>query len=168
MSNSSLSKTFALCQFRKLKLQKLCFLPPNIVLGVKKMSPKIILGQKKFWSWKKFGPKKNVGSEKKWFQKSFWVRKNLGLKNFLVQKNFGSKKNMHLKKKFGSEKFLSKIFGCWSCSSCDMDPHPLDSAKSPWEVYASNFSLLVHPLLKDFGEGWLFFLFFLFFFLWQG
>ena len=36
VSNSSLSKTFALCLFRKLKVQKLCFLPPNIVLGLKK------------------------------------------------------------------------------------------------------------------------------------
>ena len=46
-SNSSLSKTFALCQFRKLQVQKLCFLPPDLVLGLKKMSPKIILGGKK-------------------------------------------------------------------------------------------------------------------------
>ena len=37
VSNSSLSKTFALCQFRKLK----------------KMSPKIIFGQKKILVWKK-------------------------------------------------------------------------------------------------------------------
>ena len=36
VSNSSLSKTFALCQFRKLKFQKLCFLPPNVILGLKK------------------------------------------------------------------------------------------------------------------------------------
>ena len=48
VSNSSLSKTFALCQFRKLKAQKLCFLSPNGILGLKKMSPKIILGQKNF------------------------------------------------------------------------------------------------------------------------
>ena len=48
VSNSSLSQTVALCQFRKRQLQKLCFLPPNVILGMKKMSPKIILGQKKF------------------------------------------------------------------------------------------------------------------------
>ena len=42
VSNSSLSKTFALCQFRKLKVQMLCFLRPNVILGLKKMSPKII------------------------------------------------------------------------------------------------------------------------------
>ena len=40
VSNSSLSKTFALCQFRKLKAQKLCFLPPNIVLGLKRNESK--------------------------------------------------------------------------------------------------------------------------------
>ena len=40
------------------------------------------------------------------------------------------------------------------------------SAKSPWIVYASNFSLIVHPLLIDFGGGFLFFFFV--FFLWQG
>ena len=39
VSNSSLSETFAL--FQKHKFQKLCFLPPNIVLGLKKGSPKI-------------------------------------------------------------------------------------------------------------------------------
>ena len=53
VSHSSLSKTFALCQFRKLNVQKLCFLPPNIVLGLKKMSPKIFFGQKKIWVCKK-------------------------------------------------------------------------------------------------------------------
>jgi len=74
VSNSSLSKTFALCQFRKIKLQQLCFLPPNIVLGLKKMSQKIILAQKKFLLEKKFWTKKNVGS------KTFLVQKNLGLK----------------------------------------------------------------------------------------
>ena len=31
--------------------------------------------------------------------------------------------------------------------------NPLNSAKSPWVVYMSNFRLLVHPLLIDFGEG---------------
>ena len=88
MSNSSLSKTFALCQFRKLKVQKLCFLPPNIVLGLKKMSPKIILGQTKFWSGK------NFGSEKK-----FCPKKNLGLK-----KNFGPEKNLGPGKVLGPKK----------------------------------------------------------------
>ena len=53
VSNSSLSKTFALCRFEKLKVQKLCFFPPNIVLGVEKMSPKFILGQKKILVLKK-------------------------------------------------------------------------------------------------------------------
>ena len=55
VSNSSLSKIFALRQFRKLKLQKLHFLPQNMVLGLNKMSQKIILGQKKIWVQNKFG-----------------------------------------------------------------------------------------------------------------
>ena len=38
------------------------FFPPNIVLGLKiKMSPKIILGPKKFWVQKNFGSRKIVG-----------------------------------------------------------------------------------------------------------
>ena len=70
VSNSSLSKTFALCQFRK---QKLCFLPSNIVLGLKKINPKILLGQKK-----NLGPVKNLGwkkfgLEKIWVGKKSWV-----------------------------------------------------------------------------------------------
>ena len=71
VSNSSLSKIFALRQFRKLKLQKLRFLPPNIVLGLKKMSPKIILGQKKIWVRKE-----------NWVQKKFWWEKILVGKKF--------------------------------------------------------------------------------------
>ena len=61
VSNSSLSKTFALCKFRNLKVQKLCFLPPNIVLGLKKMSQKITLGQKIFLVWKRIKVQKNLG-----------------------------------------------------------------------------------------------------------
>ena len=53
VSNSSLSKTFALCQFRKLKVKKICFLPPNIVLGLKKCV------QKSFSARKSSGPEKN-------------------------------------------------------------------------------------------------------------
>ena len=71
VSNSSLSKTFVLCQFRKLKLQKLCFLPPNIVLGLKKMSPKIILGQKNF-----LGPKIFFGPKIFWDPKFFLAKNN--------------------------------------------------------------------------------------------
>ena len=32
-------------------------------------------------------------------------------------------------------------------------PNPLNSAKSPWVVYVPNFSLLVRPLLINFGVG---------------
>ena len=61
VSNSSLSKTFVLCQFRKLKVQKLCFHPPNIILGLKKK-----LVQKLFGSEKNFGPEKNLGPKRIW------------------------------------------------------------------------------------------------------
>ena len=72
VSNSSLSKTFALCQFRK---QKLCLIPPTIVLSLKKMTPKILLGQKK-----------------NFIRKKIWVPKNLSWKKFGLEKNFGSEK----------------------------------------------------------------------------
>ena len=81
VSNSSLSKTFVLCQFRK---QTLCFLPPNIVLGLKKMNPKILLGEKKIL-----------------VQKKIWVQKNLGLEKFGLEKNFGPEKILNLKKILG-------------------------------------------------------------------
>ena len=81
VSNSSLSKTFALCQFRKLKLQKLCFLPPNIVLGLKRNECK-----NNFWSEKIFGSEKIWAWNKIWVRKKFGQKKNLGLKKFWVQK----------------------------------------------------------------------------------
>ena len=91
MSNSSLSKTFALCQFRKFKVQKLCFLPPNVILGLKKMSPKIILGQKNFdpekikvqikFEFEKILVVKILGLKKNFVRKKFWAwKKILGLK----------------------------------------------------------------------------------------
>ena len=59
VSNSSLGNTFALCQFRKLKVQKLCFHPPNIVLGLKKNESKNHFGsERKFSTEKNLGPKK--------------------------------------------------------------------------------------------------------------
>ena len=108
VSNSSLSKTFVLCQFR---MQKLCFLPPNIVLGLKKRNPKILLVRKKFWGGKKISAwKRNFGSKKNWVWQKFVPEKNLGPKKFgprkiWVWKNVGS-----------------KIFCCCSNSSCDLDP----------------------------------------------
>ena len=95
MSNSSLSKIFALCQFRKLKVQKFCFLPSNIVLGLQKHESKNHFGsEKNFGLEKNLDPKKIGGRLNK-----FWLEKNLG-----SEKNFGSKKNFGTKKKFGPEK----------------------------------------------------------------
>ena len=74
VSTSSLSKTFALCQFKKLKVQKLCFLPPNIFLGLKKNESKNYFGsEKKFWSGKKFRFKKILGLKKVLGLKFFWI-----------------------------------------------------------------------------------------------
>ena len=64
VSNSSLSKTFAFCKFRK---QKLCFLPTNIVLGLKKNEYK-----NSFGSEKNYGPEKNLVKKKFGFEK-IWL-----------------------------------------------------------------------------------------------
>ena len=97
VSNSSLSKTFALCQFRKLKVQKLCFHPPNIVLGLKKNESKNYFGSEKILVRKKIKVKIKFGFEKNFCLKKFWVQKK-----FWDQKNFGSTNN------FWPEK------NCWS------------------------------------------------------
>ena len=77
--------------------------------------------------------------------------------------HFSSGKNLGLKKNLGSENCLgTKIFVVVSVLLVTLTPDPLNSAKSTIVVYASNYSLLVHPLLIDFGEGLLLlFLFFL-------
>ena len=108
VSNSSLSKTCALCQFRKLKVY---FLPPNIILGLKKMSPKYYFGSekiwsgKKLWSKKKFGVQKNFGSELNFVRNFFLgpkeilgLKKNLGLKKILSLEKFWVQKKLCPKK----------------------------------------------------------------------
>ena len=143
VSNSSLSKTFALCRFEKLKVQKLCFFPPNIVFGLKKNESKNyfgsekmfvstkILGPKKCWSKKYSRSEKNSRSEKKI---CVWTK-------FLVKKKILSEKN------FRSKNFFVLVtWVIWT-------PNPLTSAKSSWLVYLSNFSLLIHTHPIDFGEG---------------
>ena len=75
------------------KLQKLCFLPPNIVLGLKKNESKNYFG-----SDKNFGPEKDLGKRK------FLFEKNFCLKKFLVWKIFGSEKNVGSKKLLGPKK----------------------------------------------------------------
>ena len=64
MSNSSLSKTFALCQFRKLKVKKLGFLPPNIVLGFEKNESKNDVRSENNFGPEKIKVQKKFGSEK--------------------------------------------------------------------------------------------------------
>ena len=80
VSNSSLSKPFALCQFRKFKVPKLCFLPPNIVLGLEKNDSKNYFGSEE-----NFGLEKNLRPKKKLGLKRFWFEKNVG-----SEKIFGS------------------------------------------------------------------------------
>ena len=79
MSNSSLSKTFALCQFRNLKVEKLCFLSPSIVFGLEKNESKNYFGSEE-----NFGPENN------------YIQNNLGLKKFGLEKNVGSEKKFGL------------------------------------------------------------------------
>ena len=81
VSNSSLSKTFALCQFEALfSPSKHCFKP-------EKNESKILLGQKKIL-----------------VRKKMLVPKKLGLEKIWVGKNFGSEKMMDPKKNFGNNK----------------------------------------------------------------
>ena len=115
--------------------------------------------EKNFGFEKIFGPKEILGPKNFWYQKKCWVRKNCG-----SEKNFGSKKIVGLTHLCATNRFLvcSAIvdFGgvllvllvllmTWVIRT----PNPLNSAKSPWVVYVSNFSLLALPLLIDFGEG---------------
>ena len=105
---------------------------PTKIFGLKKN-----IDFKKFWAWKSFGSKTNFGSEK-----------NLGLKKNWVRKKSGAKKKFGLEKILSSKKFVVVLvlLVTWT-------PNPINSAKSPWVIYTSNFSFLVHPSLIDFGEG---------------
>ena len=123
--------------------------------------------------------KKNVGFEKILVRKKIWVQKNFGQKKILlwkiiwlkifwgakkinIKKLWARKKILGPKKSFGQKilvpktNFAFKIFivvlvllVTWVLWT----PFPLKSAKRPWVVYVSNFRLLVHPVLIDFGEG---------------
>ena len=90
----------------------------------KKMSPNIILGQKKIWSRKKFkskkiwvrknfGLKKILGLKKFWDQQNFRSEKNLGLNKIWVQKKFGAEKNFGLKKFWIQKMLLLFFFFFW-------------------------------------------------------
>ena len=146
----------------KRSLAKKNFCPKKFLVWKKFLSKRNFGQEKKFGAWKKYRAWKSFGSKKKlcpkkmfWARKKFRPEKILDPKTMLGPKKFGAEKN------FGSENFfvvVLVILVTWTRNH-------LNSAKSPWVVYPSNFSLLVHPLLIDFGEG--LFLFFLFF-LWQG
>ena len=128
----------------------------------------------KCWVWKKNLSEKNFGSKSKIFlrlikilcQKKFgsekmlvgtkcWVRKKcLVRKFFWDQKFFLDWKTILGLKNVGSEKILgTKNFVVVLVVLVTWTKTPLNSAKSPWVVYVSNFSLLVHSPLIDFGEG---------------
>ena len=97
VSNSSLSKTFALGSFESLKFKS----------SVLSLQRSLILGQKKCWVWKKFVsekimvPRKILGL-KTW--KFFWPINVLDRKNF-EKKNFRSKNSFCSKKILGPKKF---------------------------------------------------------------
>ena len=128
--------------------------------------------QKRFGSYRNFGSKKIFASKKNFASKKFcvkikflvwkkiWSKINFGSKKILGQKkiwawkkNFGPKKISALKK-FESENILGpKKFVVVLVLLVTWTHKPLNSARSPWVVYASNFSLLVHSPLINFGEG---------------
>ena len=126
VSNSSLSKTFALSSLQNLKFRT------SVSSLQRSFSLKFIFGQTKFLGLKRFwfpekclakkkpcvwknsrsqkvsgrkkilGPKKILG-----LKKNSWSKKNFGSKkNLSSEKNFGSEKNSWSKKNFGSKKNL--------------------------------------------------------------
>ena len=117
MSNSSLSKTFALVSLKSHKYRSsvLCFLPPKIVFIEVHFVSKKILGLKIFWGWTKFCVQKKIFDLKKFFRKFFGVQKNFCFgkkfcaKKMWVNKNLSSEKNFESEKKFGSEKNIGSI-----------------------------------------------------------
>ena len=147
-SNSCLSRTFA---FRKLKVQKLWFLLPNIILGLEKMSPKFIFGQKKILVLKKIQ-----------------VKKKFGLGKILVGKNFGSEKNFWTKKNFGPEKKIWAWEKFWAWKSVWFKKNIWVKKnlglKKVWIRKKSLSQKILGPT-KIWAQN-LFFLFF--FFLWDG
>ena len=149
------------------------FVSKNI--SIKVLSPKKILGLKKCWVWKKIlAWKKSSG------QKKIWVKQNFGSKKILSPKEFWVKKTILVREKFRVQKFcvntsyVSQLDFQYVIADFGGDflvllvtcviqtPNPVNSVKSPRVVYVSNFSLLVHPLMLDFGEGFFLLL------LWQG
>ena len=130
MSNSNLSKTFALGSLESLKFRS------SVLSLQRSFSLKFILGQKKFWVKKKFGSEKILVPRKILGIKNFGSENFLGPTNFLYWKNIGSQRNV------------------WSIVTWVIrTPNPINTAKSPWVVYVSNFSLPVHPFLINFGVG---------------
>ena len=122
---------------------------------------KINLCLKKFWSKNKFkfqknvrtkkfvGSQKDVWSKKCLVQKMFGPKKMVSLQNILGLKNLGFKKILVRNFFWVGGVLVVLVLVTWVIWT----PNPLDTAKSPWAVYVSNFNLLVHPLVKNFGGG---------------
>ena len=114
VSNSSLSKTFALGSLESLKFRS-SFLVWKIQVSRKILGLKALCVWKNFWTEKMLGPKKNLCLKKllylKFFlgpnrifgkkkmmvwknlsKQNFWTKKILGPKKFWVQKNWRSEK----------------------------------------------------------------------------
>ena len=103
--------------------------------------------------------------KKFWAQKKLWVQKIWCPKKVWLQKMLGSI-GKHLL--YATIRFLvcSVIVDLGAVllvllvllmTLAIWTPDPQSSAKSPRVVCVSNFSLLVHPILIDFGEGFLLF-----------
>ena len=111
VSNSNLSKTFALGSSESLKFR-------SSVLSLQRSFPlKFIWGKKIFCVWKNVGSEKIFGPKKFCIWKIFSVWKILSPKNFLDGKNIWSKNNFESKKIF-----CPKFFSCSSCEIRHSDP----------------------------------------------
>ena len=165
VSNSSLSKTFALCQFRKLKVQKTGFSRFKHSFGSKKNESKKILIRKKIKVPKKFGFEKILVGKKFRVLKKFWIRKKfLDHKKFWVWKKFVSKKFWH-EKKFCLEKFLVQNFLLLFLLFLWYGPLAPKLSQKPMSSLCVKFQ---PSSILPTDRFWWGLLLFLFLFLWQG
>ena len=124
----------------------------------------------RFWSLKNLGLNKNLGSENKFgVWKQIWgLITNLGSENKFGSKKLWVKRNVRSKKTIGKHCLYARnrFLVCFVIvdfggvllvllvTRVIQTPNSINSAKSQWVVYVSNFSLLALPLLIDFCGGY--------------
>ena len=109
---------------------------------------KKIFGLKKIAGLKKISVRKNIGPLRKFgFKINFGPQDILSLKISLVRKKVWPQKWFWAWTKFWSLVLVVLVkWVLWT-------PNPRNSTKSPCVVFVSNFRLLIHSLLIDFGGG---------------